>query len=128
MPQPEWGTKRQCASCGAKFYDLQRTPVVCPKCEANIESEAAPRSRRTAAVAAVADAEASPVIDAKNVEVVVDTKNAEPDTEASGEATANAAEEDGDTGGLIEDASELGEDADDMAEVVTASSKDDDER
>lgn len=26
------GTKRRCASCGAPFYDLERDPVVCPKC------------------------------------------------------------------------------------------------
>ena len=137
MAQPELGTKRQCASCGANFYDLQRDPVVCPICEAKFKSKAAPRSRATAAVAEVADAEASPVIDAKNVEVVVDAKDVEivvdatgakPDTEASGEADAGVVEEDGDTSGLIEDASELGEDADDMAEVMAASSKDDDER
>lgn len=34
MPKPEWGTKRLCASCGARFYDLGRTPIVCPKCAA----------------------------------------------------------------------------------------------
>jgi uncharacterized protein (TIGR02300 family) len=28
----ELGTKRTCPSCGAKFYDLLRSPVVCPKC------------------------------------------------------------------------------------------------
>jgi len=27
------GTKRLCASCGAKFYDLTKQPIVCPKCE-----------------------------------------------------------------------------------------------
>ncbi len=33
MPKPEWGAKRACASCGARFYDLNRTPIVCPKCD-----------------------------------------------------------------------------------------------
>lgn len=32
MAKSELGTKRQCASCGAKFYDLNRDPIVCPKC------------------------------------------------------------------------------------------------
>src|SRR5206468_648314 len=27
-----FGTKRRCAGCGAKFYDLLRSPIVCPKC------------------------------------------------------------------------------------------------
>jgi uncharacterized protein (TIGR02300 family) len=26
------GTKRQCQSCGAKFYDLGKEPIICPKC------------------------------------------------------------------------------------------------
>ncbi|MEA2993933.1 MAG: hypothetical protein QOD40_2853 [Alphaproteobacteria bacterium] len=33
MAKPDLGTKRLCASCGAKFYDLSKTPIVCPKCE-----------------------------------------------------------------------------------------------
>ena len=33
MSKPELGTKRDCPSCGAKFYDLNKNPVVCPKCE-----------------------------------------------------------------------------------------------
>ncbi|MCF4126751.1 TIGR02300 family protein [Methylobacterium sp. SyP6R] len=32
MARPELGLKRQCMSCGAKFYDLSRDPAVCPKC------------------------------------------------------------------------------------------------
>ena len=32
MAKPELGTKRLCGSCGAKFYDLSKTPIVCPKC------------------------------------------------------------------------------------------------
>ena len=33
MAKPEWGSKRLCLSCGAKFFDLARTPIICPKCE-----------------------------------------------------------------------------------------------
>lgn len=32
MAKPELGLKRQCMSCGAKFYDLNRDPATCPKC------------------------------------------------------------------------------------------------
>jgi uncharacterized protein (TIGR02300 family) len=32
VAKPELGTKRLCASCGAKFYDLNHDPIVCPKC------------------------------------------------------------------------------------------------
>ncbi len=27
------GTKRTCTSCGARFYDLDRDPIVCPACD-----------------------------------------------------------------------------------------------
>lgn len=46
MAKPELGTKRVCVACGARFYDLTKTPAVCPKCgtEQPIEQ---PRPRRT---------------------------------------------------------------------------------
>ena len=31
------GTKRVCSSCSAKYYDLNRDPIVCPLCEAVFE-------------------------------------------------------------------------------------------
>ena len=32
MAKSEWGMKRVCPSCGARYYDIKREPVVCPKC------------------------------------------------------------------------------------------------
>ena len=32
--RPELGTKCTCASCAERFYDLNRSPAVCPKCGA----------------------------------------------------------------------------------------------
>lgn len=32
MAKPELGTKRLCPGCGAKYYDLNRDPITCPKC------------------------------------------------------------------------------------------------
>ena len=32
VAKPELGTKRLCPSCGSKYYDLDRSPIVCPKC------------------------------------------------------------------------------------------------
>ncbi len=32
--RPELGTKCACASCAERFYDLNRSPAVCPKCGA----------------------------------------------------------------------------------------------
>jgi uncharacterized protein (TIGR02300 family) len=33
VAKPELGTKRLCSNCAAKFYDLHKDPIVCPKCE-----------------------------------------------------------------------------------------------
>ena len=32
MAKPELGIKRVCSSCTTKFYDLNKHPIVCPKC------------------------------------------------------------------------------------------------
>lgn len=52
MAKAELGTKRACAHCGAKFYDLSKDPIVCPKCGTMFEVPAAPRGRSGAAVPA----------------------------------------------------------------------------
>lgn len=52
MAKPELGTKRLCASCGAKFYDLNKDPITCPKCGTVYEvAVVAPRGRPDAAAA-----------------------------------------------------------------------------
>lgn len=30
----EWGAKHICQACNGKYYDLRRTPIICPKCQA----------------------------------------------------------------------------------------------
>ena len=37
VAKPELGTKRLCSNCGAKFYDLSKDPIVCPKCHTVME-------------------------------------------------------------------------------------------
>ena len=38
---PDLGQKHDCFKCGAKFYDLRKTPVLCPKCHTD-QKEAPP--------------------------------------------------------------------------------------
>jgi uncharacterized protein (TIGR02300 family) len=35
----ELGTKRTCPSCAARFYDLMKNPITCPKCGASFVAE-----------------------------------------------------------------------------------------
>src|SRR6266516_2338649 len=45
VAKPELGTKRLCANCGAKFYDLSKDPIVCPKCATVFVPPVATRGR-----------------------------------------------------------------------------------
>jgi uncharacterized protein (TIGR02300 family) len=59
VAKPELGTKRLCTNCGAKFYDLSKDPIVCPKCHSVVEiAVVSSRSRPDAAAAARAAAPA----------------------------------------------------------------------
>ena len=50
VAKPELGAKRQCQNCGAKFFDLNRDPIVCPKCGAIFQGAGARAERATAKV------------------------------------------------------------------------------
>ena len=45
MSKPARGSKRVCQSCGTRFYDLGRRPIVCPSCQA-VYQVTQPTSRR----------------------------------------------------------------------------------
>ena len=45
MAKPDLGTKRQCLSCGAKYYDLGKDPASCPRCGAIYQAPALLRAR-----------------------------------------------------------------------------------
>ena len=34
MARPELGEKRICPECDTKYYDLNKDPIICPKCGA----------------------------------------------------------------------------------------------
>jgi uncharacterized protein (TIGR02300 family) len=109
----EWGTKRICLNCGARFYDMNRDPIICPACSTALDPVVQSRPRRArpaaklAAVAVVADpveAEVDDDVESDDDDEAVVVADDEDDD----------AEEDGES--AIEDVSELGDD--DMADVI----------
>ncbi|NWG25179.1 MAG: TIGR02300 family protein [Pseudorhodoplanes sp.] len=112
MAKPELGTKRLCGSCGAKFYDLSKSPIVCPKCGTIFEvvvpvSRAKPDAARAAMPAAAAVvAEAAETQDAEFVSLE------DADAEAQGKKTAMPDDVD-----LAEDDVEVADD-DDMDDAA----------
>ena len=46
MAKAELGLKRTCLSCGMRYYDFNRTPIICPGCQTEFDPELVVRSRR----------------------------------------------------------------------------------
>jgi len=119
VAKPELGIKRLCASCGAKFYDLSKTPIVCPKCSTVYEvmlprAKADPRG--SAAAAAPVAAEPEPA-EAETVSLE------EADAEASGRGKAEVPESVDD----IEDAEPIEDDDDDDSTFIAEEEEGDDD-
>lgn len=128
VSKPEWGTKRQCQSCGTKFYDMRRPLITCPSCGAKVDRESPLKSRRGRAsapkpVPVAAVKPPSPAASDNDEDTVDEPKDAKlGDTDLADDLSDQADKADGD---IIEDTSELGDD--DISDVV-ASKDDDDER
>jgi uncharacterized protein (TIGR02300 family) len=49
VTKAELGTKRLCPNCGARYYDLNRAPIVCPRCGTAFEVSSAKARPQTVA-------------------------------------------------------------------------------
>ncbi|NBC33555.1 MAG: TIGR02300 family protein [Alphaproteobacteria bacterium] len=142
MVKPEWGTKRICHNCGARFYDLHRDPIVCPKCATTFDPEALLRSRRSRSAIvsdiekpakgkAAAAAAAAPIAETEALEPAAETEEA-AETESEELEEVESAdesyeeEESDDSNVLLEDASELGDD--NVDDVIDVEGSDEDSR
>jgi uncharacterized protein (TIGR02300 family) len=120
LAKPEWGTKRICQSCGARFYDFGRSPIICPACGAVFDLEILNRARRArpSPRAAVARAGEDAVTDeAELIESDAEIEDIEEDVEAEDDTIGEGDDGQEEDESLIEDASELGED-EDMSDVI----------
>jgi uncharacterized protein (TIGR02300 family) len=90
VAKPELGTKRLCASCGAKFYDLNKDPIHCPKCRAVYEVVVATRPTRPEPAAPVVAPRPPPAeeVAAPEPQEVETVSLEEADAEAQGATTA----------------------------------------
>ena len=77
MAKPELGTKRLCSGCGAKFYDLGKDPIVCPKCGTVFEIVVPVARGRAAEAAAAAAAGAAAAAAAAAAKKAAETEVAE---------------------------------------------------
>jgi uncharacterized protein (TIGR02300 family) len=70
VAKPELGLKRQCMSCGAKFYDLNKDPAVCPKCGTVFQATALTRVAAPVAARAAAPDEDEAELETAGPEMV----------------------------------------------------------
>lgn len=91
------GLKRICMSCGARFYDLNKKPIICPSCNVEFTGEIKVKARRGRLPSEAADTQPEDEVPIIAVE--------EDETEV-------AAEGDGETVSL----EEIDEDSDDADE------------
>ncbi|HWP27529.1 MAG TPA: TIGR02300 family protein [Xanthobacteraceae bacterium] len=128
MAKPELGTKRLCANCGTKFYDLSRSPIVCPKCATVFH--VTPRVRpeaATPAMAAAAGAAMRPAVKDAEVEIP-EIQEAEfvPLEEADAESKAGPVKVPVVEGADVDDEIEIDETLDDTAFIEEEEEGDED--
>ena len=46
MAKPEWGKKRICPACNIKYYDLKKSPIICPSCGIEFDPDTYLRNRK----------------------------------------------------------------------------------
>jgi len=70
MAKAELGIKRLCGSCGMRFYDFKRSPIICPGCSAEFDpnhivksGKSRPASKASEKAAALDDDDVLDIID-----------------------------------------------------------------
>ena len=104
MVTAEFGQKRRCFSCGMKFYDFNKSPIICPECGSEFDPENLLKSRRgkSAVKAAVVKPEAAAEDDLEDESETKDDEFDESDDVADDDLPSDdetfipAAGEDGD--------------------------------
>ena len=98
MAKPELGSKRVCVSCSTRFYDLGKSPAICPKCgveqppdqprlrraPGNVIEDKRPKKPAPAPGIEDADVEVEAVGDEVEEDVIEDTADLEDDADAIG--------------------------------------------
>ncbi|SUZ54470.1 uncharacterized protein METZ01_LOCUS7324, partial [marine metagenome] len=77
LNKEELGNKVLCPECETKFYDLGKTPIVCPSCEFSFSINNKPEEKT--------DEDQTAVIEAVKSEEVVSKEEVEKDSEKTNE-------------------------------------------
>ena len=124
MAKPELGSKRQCMSCGAKFYDLNKEPAVCPKC--GTVYQASSSGRAPPPVIARVSEEEEPDTETAGPELVSldEVEAAEADKDVPGDEDIDVVDDEADEDTFLE---EEEEGDDDVSDLIDGDIEDDEE-
>lgn len=106
MVKASWGTKRTCQNCAARFYDLNKSPIKCPKCGREHDREDFVKVRRGRSAAATAATAAAAAAAAK----LALQKNKKTEAAALDEEAADLEADDE----ALEDTDDLGDEAEEI--------------
>ena len=108
MAKAKLGTKRTCTSCGLRYYDLNKTPIICPSCKAEFDPESLLKTRKSRHSTKASNGEVGKTIGV--VETDLDQKTDETSSSDDEDITNELdygddddGEVDDDAGGLIQD-------------------------
>lgn len=126
MAKPELGSKRQCMSCGAKFYDLNKDPAICPKCGTVFQAVALSRAAAPVVARAAVKEDEDAELDTSGPELIsldeVEAEEAEKETIS--EDDIDVVDEDVADDTFLEDEEE-GDD--DVSDLIDSDLEDDEE-
>jgi uncharacterized protein (TIGR02300 family) len=109
------GLKRVCASCGTRFYDFNKSPVICPKCKAEFTGVVKIRTRRGRNVIEEAKAKAAGP-EEETLEPVEAEERTTVSLEEVGDEENKAVDDEEETEGGDLDLDELAEDDEDKGD------------
>lgn len=108
MAKAKLGTKRTCTSCGLRYYDLNKTPIICPSCNAEFDPEALLKTRKSRQIVKASSDEegkaadvAASVLDHKTDETSSSDNQVMSDELDYGDEDSGEVDEE--AGGLIQD-------------------------
>lgn len=124
VSKAELGIKRLCPNCGARYYDLNRNPIVCPRCGTEFQAPAAApaaKARPQTARPEATEDEAETEVAAPAAEVV-SLEEADEEATDSGAVKVDLGDDDDDEtieGDDEEDDTFLADDEDEEADDVS---------
>ena len=113
MAKPELGIKRLCPNCGAKYYDLNKSPILCPRCGSPFDPHMLAKARPAMAAEVDDEVEEEEELEAGPVFVPLEDAD-EPDGDVMPDIEEADIDDDGPDDTFLEEDEDEGDDVSDL--------------